>query len=126
MAHTGCAGNHDKVWIKKAKKGSPLRSASGHQVVLLLKVNALKLGSHALPITLSHYPLAEWEASHHGAWHLHWHSHENYRDPKGRACVNVGVDAQEFRPVGLIELYQHLGVEHMGQSRTQQDKYGDF
>jgi calcineurin-like phosphoesterase family protein len=118
--------HHDKEWLKKAKRGSPLLSASGHEVVLLpglvvLKVNAFKLGSHALPITLSHYPLAEWEASHHGAWHLHGHSHGNYRDPKGRACVDVGVDAQEFRPVGLMELYQRLGVEPRGEGKTRRN-----
>jgi calcineurin-like phosphoesterase family protein len=81
--------------------------------LILLKVNAFKIDKFALPITLSHYPLAEWEASHHGGWQLHGHSHGNYRDPKGRACVDVGVDAMGFYPVSLLELKERFAKRYI-------------
>jgi calcineurin-like phosphoesterase family protein len=85
--------HHDKAWLKK-HKNQGLKSRSGFTVELLpplvlLKVNAFREGKFALPITLSHYPLAEWEASYQGGWHLHGHSHGNYRDPKGRRCADI-------------------------------------
>ena len=36
------------------------------------------------------------------------HSHGNYHDPKGRACLDMGVDATEFYPVSLLELKARL------------------
>jgi calcineurin-like phosphoesterase family protein len=106
--------HHDKAWLKKQRNKPPLRSKSGLEVTLLpplvlLKVNAFKVGKFSLPVTLSHYPLAEWEASHYGGWHLHGHSHGNYRDPKDRACVDVGVDQANFYPFSLLELRERLG-----------------
>jgi calcineurin-like phosphoesterase family protein len=108
--------HHDKAWLKKQKNKPPLFSKSGLEVkllpaLILLKVNAFKIDRFALPITLSHYPLAEWEASHYGGWQLHGHSHGNYRDPKSRACVDVGVDRQGFYPVSLLELRERLPQE---------------
>jgi calcineurin-like phosphoesterase family protein len=105
--------HHDKAWLKKQKNKPALKSKSGLEVTLLpplvlLKVNAFRIDKFALPISLSHYPLAEWEASHHGGWQLHGHSHGNYRDPKGRACVDVGVDPIGFYPVSLLELKKRL------------------
>jgi calcineurin-like phosphoesterase family protein len=105
--------HHDKAWLKKQKNKLRLRSKSGHDLILLpplmlLKIKAFKVGKYALPITLSHYPLAEWEASHYGGWHLHGHSHGTYRDPKSRACIDVGVDPMGFYPVSSLELHERL------------------
>jgi calcineurin-like phosphoesterase family protein len=104
--------HHDKTWLKK-HKNIPLKSKNGLIVellppLILLKANAFRVGKFTLPITLSHYPLTEWEASHHGGWQLHGHSHGNYRDPKGRACIDVGVDAIGFYLVSLLELKERL------------------
>ena len=50
-------------------------------------------------ITMSHYPLASWEASFHGAWHLHGHSHGMY-SAKGK-ILDVGVDNHNYFPISL-------------------------
>jgi calcineurin-like phosphoesterase family protein len=110
--------HHDKDWLRKQKNKPPMLSKSGSIVELLpplvfLKVNVFRIGKFALPITLSHYPLAEWEASHHGGWQLHWHSHGNYRDPKGRVCVDIGVDAMGFCPVSLLELKERFAKRYI-------------
>ena len=101
--------HHDARWLKAEIGKNRLVSRSGHPVRLLpaltvLSCAALGTAQHALPITISHYPLAEWEASHHGAWQLHGHSHSAYTDPQGRKCLDVGVDAMNYRPVSLDAL----------------------
>jgi calcineurin-like phosphoesterase family protein len=101
--------HHDARWLKAEIGKNRLVSRSGHSVRLLpaltvLNCAALGTKEHALPITIGHYPLAEWEASHHGAWQLHGHSHNTYTDPHGRKCLDVGVDAMNYRPVSLEAL----------------------
>ena len=80
-------------------------SASGHAVEILPALLAMSLEDSAgtsHTITLSHYPLAEWEAGHHGAWHLHGHSHGQHRGPGSK--LDVGVDCHDYAPVSLDEL----------------------
>jgi len=48
-------------------------------------------------ITLCHYAMARWWASHHGSLHFFGHSHGNYEHP-GRA-IDVGVDVQGYTPI---------------------------
>jgi calcineurin-like phosphoesterase family protein len=101
--------HHDARWLKAELGKERLVSRSGHPVRLLpaltvLSCAALGTNQYALPITVSHYPLADWEASHHGAWQLHGHSHGTYADPHGRKCLDVGVDAVAYRPVSLKTL----------------------
>ena len=42
-------------------------------------------------LALFHYPLAEWNACHHGAIQLYGHTHANIANVKGKA-LNVGYD----------------------------------
>jgi calcineurin-like phosphoesterase family protein len=53
-------------------------------------------------LVLCHYPLRAWNGQHRGALQLHGHSHGRLK-PMPRQ-VDVGVDAQAFRPVALAEL----------------------
>jgi calcineurin-like phosphoesterase family protein len=53
-------------------------------------------------LVLCHYPLRAWNRQHRGALQLHGHSHGRLK-PLPRQ-VDVGVDAQHFRPVALAEL----------------------
>ncbi len=58
---------------------------------------------------LSHYPFAEWNRSHHGAYHLHGHQHNhsdyNLRQRKdGTRRYDVGVDANGYSPVPLEKI----------------------
>lgn len=94
------AGGHDQRWfcnVEGVVYEPPLlsRMIDGHN------------------LTLCHYPLRSWEASHYGAWHLHGHSHGTmgvYHQssdvllPPGQAAgwsADVSVDCWDFYPVTL-------------------------
>lgn len=101
----GLPWHHDNGWLPKQLGDSRYHSASGHVVHILPALLALRLrdaDGTRHTITLSHYPLAEWEAGHHGAWHLHGHSHGNHEGPGCK--LDVGVDCFEFAPVSLETL----------------------
>ncbi len=59
-----------------------------------------------------HYPIAVWNASHHGSYHLHGHIHRNIETPHpldfnlGEYALNVGMDVNNFVPMSLDELIQ--------------------
>ena len=59
-------------------------------------------------ITLLHYALRVWPASHHGSLHLYGHSHGSL--PGDRQSCDVGVDAWDFRPVTLEEIRERLAT----------------
>ncbi len=102
--------HHDKRWVKTHLQ---LKSKSGANVKLfppmvVLEVPKLGDGTYPLAITLCHYPMAVWDRKHHGAWHLHGHSHGKYRPPHqddlGYACQDIGVDCCDFRPLNLAQV----------------------
>lgn len=104
--------HHDKRWLKT---NLPLKSRSGFDVrlwpsMVVLEVPKLGKGGYPLAIHLCHYPLAEWEKKYHGAWHLHGHSHGNY---KGEGLIlDVGVDNHDFKPVSLAAVsFMMLGKD---------------
>lgn len=93
--------HHDKRWLKT---NIPLKSKSGFDVrlwppMVVLEIPALGKDGYPLAITLCHYPMAVWDRKHYGAWHLHGHSHGNY---KGEGLIlDVGIDCHAFKPVSL-------------------------
>jgi calcineurin-like phosphoesterase family protein len=55
---------------------------------------------------MCHYPLLTWKGAHHGALHLHGHSHGNLKAPASTR-VDVGIDTHpEFRPFSLKEIQE--------------------
>jgi calcineurin-like phosphoesterase family protein len=101
----GLPWHHDKGWLPRRGAGlSTFLSKSGHPVEILLPVHVYrcKLRGKRRVITLSHYPMAQWEASHHGHWHIHGHSHGTHT-AEG-AVLDVGVDCCDYRPVALADL----------------------
>ncbi|MDP2727308.1 MAG: hypothetical protein Q8P59_07165, partial [Dehalococcoidia bacterium] len=84
--------------------GHNFTSRSGKPVVIeppmvVLEFEHLGDKKYPKPVTLCHYPVARWDRSHHGAWHLHGHSHGFY---KGRGFIlDVGVDCHDFYPISL-------------------------
>ena len=102
----GLPWHHDSGWVPKQPGVTDILSASGHPVEILPPLLAMKLplpDGEKVVVTLSHYPLAEWESSHHGAWHLHGHSHGTHHGP-GRK-LDVGVDcAPDYAPLALEEV----------------------
>lgn len=99
--------HHDKRWLVES-----MHSKEGPVVLeppmVVLRIPEIKLDNHALRITLCHYPMARWEASHYGAWHFYGHAHETIPEVRNKS-INVGVDAWGFYPVSLEELEERLG-----------------
>jgi len=55
--------------------------------------------SRDLKVVMFHFPIERWNGQHHGAVHLHGHSHcpvVSRRERHGR--LDVGVDGNDFRP----------------------------
>ena len=44
------------------------------------------------PTVLFHFPIASWHRQSHGSWHLHGHSHGNFKDYRGK-MLDVGLDS---------------------------------
>jgi calcineurin-like phosphoesterase family protein len=57
-------------------------------------------------IVMCHYPIEEWNGWWKGNLHLHCHTHSPDL-VSGVRRFNVGVDANDFRPVSLDELLAH-------------------
>ncbi len=87
----------------------------------------VEMGIENRMITLSHFPHAVWNKSHHGAWNLHSHCHGSfaeslpYHDVGKR--LDVGWDVFK-RPVNLIEIDEIMArkkisvVDHHNSSTT--------
>lgn len=93
--HLVC-GNHDEEW----RAGDLFESVDGY----------LELKSRGRKLCLMHYPLLTWNGIYRESIHLHGHIHSrgpsyNRRNrSQGYFRYDVGVDANEYRPVSLAEL----------------------
>lgn len=74
-------------------------------------------------IVLSHYPLLEWNGFYRGAWHLHGHALGRSSHFSSRV-LDVGVDAQNYRPVSL-ERVSELLKDGMEKDRADMAARGD-
>jgi calcineurin-like phosphoesterase family protein len=95
-------GNHDKNW-----EGSEL-------FVEVCDYKEVKIET-GLKLVLFHYPIMDWSGRGHGrnnAWSLHLHGHIHSQGDRynldnfieGLYRFDVGVDANEYRPVELSEI----------------------
>jgi len=66
-------------------------------------------GQHPQALVLCHYPLARWDRSHYGSWHLHGHCHGNYHALDG-FIFDVGVDNCNFEPISLGDVVSQMAV----------------
>lgn len=106
------AGNHDRCW-----RGRGERAEGWTERYLDAGFDEVRQGEQSISIgkqdiRLCHFPY-EGDSQDHdryvghrpvdrGGWLLHGHVHERWRQ-RGR-MINVGVDANDFRPVGLDEI----------------------
>ena len=92
-------GNHDKVYLE----------FPNYREQFVAIENLLDIIVDGERITLCHYPLAEWNGSHRGSWHIHGHIH-NRRDEafefmKTRErALNAGADITYLMPATFGEL----------------------
>lgn len=102
--------HHDRRWAPPLAGPSRFRSASGHPVEMLPPIVSLDLptdGPFPKGLMLCHFPMAVWDRKHHGAWHLHGHSHGMHRGEG--AMLDVGVDVHDYQPLSLAEIIIHFG-----------------
>ena len=90
-------GNHDSDNI--------IDTCGFSDIVDFLELKVNDGGMHQ-PVSCMHYPMAVWPHSHHGAWHLHGHSHGSYRVPTGK-LVDVGWDVWG-KPVSYQEIKGYM------------------
>lgn len=74
-----------------------------------------KLSYEKRQFVLFHYPIAEWDQSHHGSVHLHGHQHNKpeynlINREKGIRRYDVGVEANAMTPVSIEEVIAFFGV----------------
>ena len=67
---------------------------------------------------LFHYPLEEWNKFYRGAFHLHGHQHNNSlynfeNLKKGLRRYDVGVDANNFKPVSIDEIIKFFEMVNL-------------
>lgn len=120
-------GGHDMRWLKdmghidKGQVRPGFVDGLGKKVEILPQLYHLKMGKgsgYPKVIVLCHYPFFTWEQSHHGAWHLHGHSHGGLgrmnryqkiiKSPpttlEDGHSMDVGVDTNDFYPYSLSEI----------------------
>jgi calcineurin-like phosphoesterase family protein len=100
-------GNHD------SDETRGLSGWASSQPMKEIKVDGIR-------ITLLHYAMRVWPASHHGAIHLYGHSHGAL--PGDRQSLDVGVDVWDFRPVTLPEIQVRLASLPERRGRRDQDE----
>lgn len=83
-------GNHDK-----GLSGATLNCFANGGDILTVKVDdpTPEDPAKVQRIVCCHYPMLTWDMAHHGAWHLHGHSHGNAVYPHSNTTMmDVGVD----------------------------------
>jgi len=110
--------HHDKRWIPlhkliysttsfSASFAPNIHSQTFYPITVLPPMVVLEKGLYyPAPITLCHYPVAEWDRKHYGAWHLHGHSHGKHNG-EGK-IMDVGVDCNNFYPVSLEQVAEYM------------------
>jgi calcineurin-like phosphoesterase family protein len=99
--------HHDQRWLNKGRM--MYVSASKHVVEILppmvvLEDVSVNNDGRGIPLVLCHYPLAEWDRKHYGAWHLHGHCHGNFVYPPGTLALDAGMDVHNFYPISLARV----------------------
>lgn len=101
--------HHDKRWINQYP-GMYTRTGDIEILPALVVAEMPHGEGHPHAITLCHYPFAEWDRKHYGAWCLHGHSHGKH---KGEGYIfDVGVDNTNYYPInlgGLFDVFYGMG-----------------
>jgi calcineurin-like phosphoesterase family protein len=114
------SGNHDYHFDKNP------RLWPGEYCRRILELKG-KFFHHYNP-TLCHYPMISWDASFHGSFQLHGHTHGTVPfNPKIRR-MDVGVDSNNFTPVAWEDIVSKLGKiptpkEQLSSSENSTDSY---
>ena len=96
-----CKGNHDKNYDTELFEGI---------------YDFLEVSLNGINISLMHYPMMSWPKSRYGSLHLHGHIHSkgDYNIEQRDAGIlryDVGIDANNYQPVSLVEIKRFFGME---------------
>ncbi|MGB5811748.1 MAG: hypothetical protein WBG86_14520 [Polyangiales bacterium] len=89
-------GNHDAALIRKGGFLDCFETVDNLRTIKVPDEDAPGKRRH---VVLCHYPLAVWDRSHHGTYHLHGHCHASMMRPVYGRRLDVGVDAWDYAPV---------------------------
>lgn len=106
-------GNHDARWLKQYNSFSnPVYGRHGAITVLpplvTLEFPFKETTPWPLVIVLCHYPMREWDRSHHGAIQLHSHTHGTI--PQIGRSVDVSVESWDYLPVSLNQIISMFDI----------------
>lgn len=87
-------GNHDRR-VEKLK---------GWASVQMYK----ELNVDKFNIVLFHYPMVDWRGRFNGSYHLYGHTHNRWHPAIGDKALDVGVDANGFKPIELNDTLHRL------------------
>ena len=110
-------GNHDQMFYKNKSLLDRFENAAMlHEVTK--RIDGVKFnltceikyddGNRGGLIVLNHYANLVWNKSHHGAIHLHGHSHGSLKYPKEMRAMDVGVDPMGYFPIRLDDAVKRL------------------
>lgn len=83
-------GNHDNKTVRNSKRWESVQS-----------YHELRDTKH---IVLFHYPISDWNGRFRNSWHLYGHTHNRFHPPLGEKSMDVGVDANQYKPISLDEV----------------------
>ena len=93
-------GNHDRQCVKKNWFRAKFLRVTD---MLMLDLQFEDQQERQL-VHLSHYPMAVWDRSHYGSYHLHGHTHGGLQPQLGLFRLDVGMDCHEFRPLSALRI----------------------
>jgi calcineurin-like phosphoesterase family protein len=96
-------GNHDNHKFRNQLK-EHLIWVKDYMTIKIPPITEYRGGRDYSKAVLFHYPIASWEQVHHGAIHLHGHSHGNFTDPHNRRTMDVGVDTNNYFPYSMDQI----------------------
>ena len=117
----GTPWHHDKSWLPNPTWFNALQSLSGHTVKILPPMHVLLFQKYSndpegrpegrpKPVVLCHYPIAKWDRSHYGSWHLYGHCHGQFQN--GGLSMDVGVDATWYKGPDTMK-YKPISIEEI-------------
>ncbi len=99
-------GNHDRSIMK-------IINRSTKKMEWIDKIKEVKM--NGVEITLCHYPMLNWNKSHHGkTWHLFGHNHKKTCEEIPGKRLNVIVNQHDYKPWSFDEIAEFMkGREHL-------------
>lgn len=88
-------GNHDRGMVEKSKHWAKVTPY-------------LEITQRGKKIVLFHYRMTVWNASHHGSWALHGHSHGTLPVNLNAKTMDVGTMIHGYRPINLDEVGEQM------------------